>query len=244
MSGLGHHLEREGIATTILSLIRLHTERMRPPRALWVPFELGRPLGPPDDPAGQEAVLRRALALLERDGPEPVLEDLPDRRPAPAAAWQPPELPAYGPEPVDAAQWQAALAMETAALYDRWQARRRAFGRSTFGVAGLKVSDLPAFMAPFAAGAPEGGASELKQAAQSLRYAADDLKAFVMEAADDGPAPPPPGHLANWFWDRTAAGGFLFRLREVLSDAEHPRLKAVGAGMLVPGVQLARRQPR
>ena len=62
MSALGHYLESEGLATASISLIRLHTEKIRPPRALWVPFELGRPLGVPDDPAFQTRVLRALLA--------------------------------------------------------------------------------------------------------------------------------------------------------------------------------------
>ena len=35
--------------TTGISLVRENTASMQPPRALWVPFPLGRPLGVPDD---------------------------------------------------------------------------------------------------------------------------------------------------------------------------------------------------
>ena len=65
MGALGHFLEREGIPTTGISLVREHTEVMQPPRALWVTFVLGRPLGAPDDPALQTRVLEAALALLD-----------------------------------------------------------------------------------------------------------------------------------------------------------------------------------
>ena len=47
MSALGHYIEEEGIATVAISLIRPQTENTKPPRALWVPFELGRSFGPP-----------------------------------------------------------------------------------------------------------------------------------------------------------------------------------------------------
>ena len=40
MGGLGHYFESEGIASTQISLVRVHTENIKPPRALWVPFEL------------------------------------------------------------------------------------------------------------------------------------------------------------------------------------------------------------
>ena len=61
MGGLAHYLEDEGVATTQISLIREHSEAMKPPRALWVPFELGRPLGAPSDAAFQRRVQRRAI---------------------------------------------------------------------------------------------------------------------------------------------------------------------------------------
>ena len=63
MGALGHYIEQEGVATAGLSLVRLHSEKIRPPRALWVPFELGRPLGAPNDPAFQTRVLRALLAF-------------------------------------------------------------------------------------------------------------------------------------------------------------------------------------
>ena len=69
MGALGHFLEREGLATTGISLVREHTEKVRPPRALWVTFELGRPLGRPDDPPFQQRVVRAALDLLANWAP-------------------------------------------------------------------------------------------------------------------------------------------------------------------------------
>jgi hypothetical protein len=59
--------EEEGIATVAISLIRPQTENTKPPRALWVPFELGRPFGPPGDAAFQRRVILAALGMLERD---------------------------------------------------------------------------------------------------------------------------------------------------------------------------------
>ncbi|MGB1538895.1 MAG: selenoprotein B, partial [Pseudomonadales bacterium] len=56
--------------TTGISLIRENTASMQPPRALWVSFPLGRPLGKPGDPAFQHRVISAALDLLNRnDGP-------------------------------------------------------------------------------------------------------------------------------------------------------------------------------
>ena len=52
--------------TTSISLIRENTVLIRPPRALWVPFPLGRPFGAPHAPDFQHRVLRRARTLLAR----------------------------------------------------------------------------------------------------------------------------------------------------------------------------------
>lgn len=69
-------LERQGISTVSLQLLRETAEAVRPPRALVVPFPHGYPLGQPDDPAAQHAVIEAALRLLEDSGlSPPVLEE-------------------------------------------------------------------------------------------------------------------------------------------------------------------------
>lgn len=69
-------LERRGMATVTIQLLRMVAEKVRPPRALCVPFAHGHPLDRPDDPARQHAVIEAALRLLEaRDATAPVLAD-------------------------------------------------------------------------------------------------------------------------------------------------------------------------
>lgn len=58
-------LERHGIATVVIQLLREVAERVRPPRALLVPFRHGYPLGAPGEPERQHAVIGAALRLLE-----------------------------------------------------------------------------------------------------------------------------------------------------------------------------------
>ena len=69
-------LERRGISTVCIELLREVAERVRPPRSLAVPFPHGYPLGKPHDPALQRSVLLAALALLDREGPPPLIVDL------------------------------------------------------------------------------------------------------------------------------------------------------------------------
>ena len=58
-------LERQGIATVVIQLLREVAEKVRPPRALFVPFRHGYPLDAPDDPHKQHTVIEVALKLLE-----------------------------------------------------------------------------------------------------------------------------------------------------------------------------------
>jgi D-proline reductase (dithiol) PrdB len=57
-------IERAGIATVSISLLREVTERVGPPRALFVDRPLGYPLGLPKDAAFQTRIIVAALALL------------------------------------------------------------------------------------------------------------------------------------------------------------------------------------
>ncbi len=69
-------LERRGIATVVIQLLREVAEKVRPPRALFVPFKHGYPLDAPGDPARQHGVIEAALKLLENSSlPPPVLQD-------------------------------------------------------------------------------------------------------------------------------------------------------------------------
>lgn len=66
-------IEYMGITTVSLSLLREITEKIRPPRALFVPFSLGYPLGEANNVELQTHIIRTALALLPRTD-IPVLE--------------------------------------------------------------------------------------------------------------------------------------------------------------------------
>jgi hypothetical protein len=69
-------LERRGISTVAIQLLRNVAEKVRPPRALFVPFKHGYPLDAPNSPQRQHAVLEAALQLLEDPSlTAPVLRD-------------------------------------------------------------------------------------------------------------------------------------------------------------------------
>ena len=75
-------LERRGISTVVIQLLREVAKRMRPPRALFVPFKHGYPLSAPNDPQRQYAVIKAALKLLEDPALiPPLLADFPSSFP-------------------------------------------------------------------------------------------------------------------------------------------------------------------
>ena len=62
--------EKRGIATVCLQLLWDVAVEMAMPRALWMPYPHGYPLGEAHNPALQHAVIAAALALLgEERGP-------------------------------------------------------------------------------------------------------------------------------------------------------------------------------
>ena len=80
VSLMAAELERQGIATVAIVLLREVAEKVRPPRALFVPFRHGFPLDTPGDPERQRAVLEALLRMLEDPGlTAPALADFPRR---------------------------------------------------------------------------------------------------------------------------------------------------------------------
>jgi hypothetical protein len=58
-------LERQGITTVAIQLLRQIAEKVRPPRSLFVPFKHGFPLDLPNHPRRQCLVVDAALRLAE-----------------------------------------------------------------------------------------------------------------------------------------------------------------------------------
>ncbi len=60
-------IEYAGITTVSISLLREITEKIQPPRALFVPFPLGYPLGEANNSVLQTRIIEAAFALLTRN---------------------------------------------------------------------------------------------------------------------------------------------------------------------------------
>jgi len=227
-------LETRGVPSVAIGAVRVQMEKTQPPRGLFVPFQLGRPLGEPEDAAFQRRVLRQALALLERtDGPV-ILEDFPDDPPGwlDTPAWTPPAMPARA-APDSPGAWRTAFAAELAALRPAWVRAGRRFGRTTVGLSGLPDDAWPDLAAHFLAGeSPTVHAHDT--AALALRFMCDDVKAFYGEAAQADGAAPASRQIDAWFWRQTVAGQLLIALRAAAAASDNNAVRTVGGRFLVP----------
>jgi hypothetical protein len=239
VSALGHYLEEEGLATVSVSLIRPQTENTRPPRALWVPFELGRPFGPPSDPVFQRRVLLAALRLLERqDGPV-LVEDFPDDDPRQHADpnWQPP-LTAPGSGEAGGATLASDLEAEVVALFGAHRQWVEQYRRTTVGVSGLEIAAVAQYVGAWLRGNSPESARAGFSAPLLLRFAIDDLKAYALEAAAAGSAKPSSRQLGDWLWNETVIGASIQTLRTALLLDEDQRLKLIAENFMIPGARI------
>ncbi len=222
MGALGNFLERQGIPTAGISLVREHTETIRPPRALWVTFEMGRPLGIPDDPGFQRRVLRATARLLARtDGP--LIADYPEHvsEEADFTGWACPIN--LAPTSVDT------LAAEIDRLATWHDQATSKTGRTTVGVSGL---DMPAAGALLSA-ALNGDLPP----AQALKEAIDDLRAYYLEAASAFPDPGTSKMRKAWLWDETLFGKALLTLQPMLAASADPQHKILANLTMIPATE-------
>lgn len=236
MSALGHYLEEEGIATVAIALIRPQAEKTRPPRALWVPFELGRPSGPPSDPTFQRQVILAALGMLVEGGGPVRIHDFPDDDPreAPDPNWQAPIPPASEHD-------AQALEAELRALAPAYAASCTRRERSTVGLSGLPPAECGAYLAAWLRGERPASPVGDMSPALALRFVIDDLKAFALEAALAPASKPSSQQLGDWLWNETVLGAAVRALRREFLAGDDERLKQL-AFFFVPGLRIGQGQ--
>jgi hypothetical protein len=238
VSALAKLLELKGIPTTAIGHIRLHMDKIGPPRGVWTPFQLGRPLGEPNDTAFQRRVLLQALGLLERKDGYRILEEFPDDPPnwSDLPDWRPPvTLPA--PQPMsNPAAFRSAIEKEIAILAPHWAEAQARFGRSTVGNCRLPPEAWPEFMIGFLDGeTPVGGPAAFSdKPALALRFAVDDIKAYYSEAAMSDGKTPASRQVDAWFWYETAAADLIRALRIKGMESELNAMEVVSGRFFVP----------
>ncbi len=236
MSAIGQYLEEEGVATTLVSLVREHTEVMRPPRALWVPFALGRPFGAPHEPKLQADVLMAALALLEEPA-GPILRDFATEIAyAPSADFEGASCPVNFSRPPTALQGTAALGQalreEIAQLRPWFDQIARSNERTTYGLSGLTPEQAGEFIVGRLSVAFSGDSDP--EMVTRVKNACDDLRAFYEEAGAAQPGALSSAALERWYYLDTVAGKVLRALREICLSSDDPPVQHFGKLVLIP----------
>jgi hypothetical protein len=226
---LARVFEAAGLSTISLALVREHAIKVKPPRALFVPFPFGYALGKPNAPQLQHRVLAAAFALLQQPS-GPVLADFPEEE-APTPLLQ-----------ASAVQQHESLAELDAAnevtrlrpFYERWVQAHD--GRTAVGLSGIpqrRWRGLVRFLEAYAQGKPmelKGRPAGVAEA-QFIRYCVDDLKAFYYEARMMQKPEATDTDLHAWFWGDTAMGRLLPVLARRLNASDDPTHKAIAYGI-------------
>lgn len=227
---LARTFEAAGLATVSVSLVREHTVALKPPRALYVPFPFGMPLGRPGDAAQQTRVLRAVFGLLDA-GPPPVLRDLGgeetvgDASPVQAARVAPAAAVAVGDVAAEVTRMRH--------FHERWAART---GRTSVGLTGIapeRFRGVVRFLEAYA----RGEDADLRArppdvpVAYFVRYCVDDLRALYAEAWFVRRPDAPPDEFHRWLWGESALGGLLRAVRDRMAADGDATTRAVAYGI-------------
>jgi len=240
VGALANYIERAGVATTSISIIREQSEAVNPPRALWVPFALGRPLGSASDPDFQKDVMRAAFELLDT-ATEPTIADYPIEAPEEAGPGQwacPLNLPVTQDD-----THSGRLLAEVARLQPWSSQTRTERGRTLFGVTGATPDQVEAVARALGEIADTGNLTDAPECDVEwafsmpllIRHLGDDLRTFYHEAVAAQPGPAAPNHdaLTEWIFAGTALGDALQAIADHLSEGDNV-LHALVRGFLIP----------
>ena len=210
-----------------------------------MPFQLGHPLGAPDDPAFQRKVLISVLELLEAPA-GPVLLDFPEDEPeneeitvlSCPVNYSRTKLEDGTTDPLLSSFRREMTAMRP--WYDIAVNKRQ---RTTVGVSGISLEKLPDFLYAFAKGEEPSNPRQDLSLAYTLKLAAEDLKAYYIEGvtSQPGQANASAQLLQDWFWDETVAGKVLLAVKKTCESSPDKMLNMMGTHFIVPG-DVARRQ--
>ena len=224
--------------TTGISLIREHTEQMKPPRALWVPFELGRPFGAPNRPEFQTRVLLAALQLLERRDGSPILEDFPEEAPVFQAdtetAWACPV--SFVPNHECRSERLRPVLIEIEQLKPWHEVYVESRGGAAPSVSGLELKHIVSLLGDLADGNHEPETESDLELREVIRLGCDDLRTWYSEAAQGQPGRGTHKQIEDWFWKETAAAHLIAATAKELEQHSDPFIRALAKRAMVPRI--------
>ena len=229
MSVLAHYFESAGFATVMVGFVREHIEAIRPPRALWLDFPMGRPMGKPNDPAYQMKVIRAAFELFDASS-GPLLEDFPEIIPVQDGRMGyalPVDLVLTTDDVGDVDALVAEVQAEIEGLRPAYEAAVAARGRTTVGASEVAVADLAPYIAAFVKGdkpkSPRKGVTPIPL----LKLVVEDLAAYYTEARTHRDGIDDIETLGKWFWEETKAGQLVLWLEAMSLESEDKVLRQI-----------------
>jgi hypothetical protein len=224
-------LEERGLVTVALSLIREHSEKVKPPRAVYVPFPLGLPVGHPGNAAEQQAVLDLAFSTLDATA-GPVLVNYRDEA---AGEEDGTPLQASDIDPDEQAR-TADFATEVTLMRRYLEQHLAATGRTGVGLSKVPpqrfrgvVRFLEALLTDQAADTDERPADMPRPV--FIRSCLEDLRVMYAEARLQTHPNESSQNRQRWMLGSTALGMMLRRLRDALDASTDPQLKALSFGI-------------
>jgi hypothetical protein len=220
---LARVFEATNLSTVQISLVKEHTQKVRPPRALFCGFPYGLALGKPNDAAYQHRVLAATFSLLDH-ATGPVLEEFPeDIVPATAPAAPSSERPT---DP----------AFELTGLRGYYTQFVERYGRTAVGLSGIPQTRFRGVVRLLEQFVADGSLAGLEHPEgitplQYLRYVCDDLKAFYREAYLIQYPDADGARVEAWLWYETAMGDLIRRVRDRVKSSDDPYAQAIAFGI-------------
>ena len=189
-------------------------------------------------------VLRSLLGLFDRES-GPIIEDYPHDSPVTPesdVAWScvlP--LPPLEATSIPAEILKQSLLQEVGLLAPWYTESVRRMGRTSFGLSGLNADSMPE-IATYLTGLAFGENLEPPKGLDdpvpvAIRFMADDVKSYYMEAANAQPGSSTPGGVRMWAWffHETRMGQVLYDLQDRFA-VEYVEKTAANGGTPPPGL--------
>ncbi len=213
----------------LVGFVREHIERYKPPRALWLNFPMGRPMGKPNDPDYQKKVIRAAFELLDSNS-GPVLEDFQDVIPVRDGRMGyaiPPEYVFSVDDVGDVDALLAEVQAEVAELRPAYDKAIAARGRTTVGASELEITHLAEHIAAFVKGEKRRSPCKGLSPIPGLKLVIEDLQAYYTEAWTHRDGIDDIEQSGERFWMQSKAGLLIMWLEAVSLESDDKVLRQV-----------------
>ena len=235
MCGLAQIFESQGFSTVLIGFVKEHMEVIKPPRALWLNFPMGRPLGKPNDPEFQKKVIRVAFELLQKS-PAPVLEDFPEIIPVKEGRMSyalPVNLVYKVNQLGDIDKLTDEVNKELSNLMPDYLKAIDNNGRTAAGASEMEISDFVPYISEFAKGNKPKSPRKGLPAIPLLKLVVEDLNAVYTETRIYKDKIDDLEMLGKWFWQETYAGKLLLAIEAVSLESDDQVLRQIASMSLL-----------